>query len=281
MRWIAGFVAAVLCLSVLAADPFWSTPGREMHTAETEVVIARYNEADLSWIAGIGPDSRWLQRISRVTIYNKGPTPVIVPDVLRSSNVAVEVHALPNVGREGHTYLHHVLQRYSTLPDVTIFLPASVPTLAHKVQLARTVVSRTLRTGDSVFAALDRKIRSADEVRSLREVHLNEHRSTHPANASLNPEARLLPASPRPLGPWMDEFLPPGVKLRVGFHCGIFSVARRHARNHTEAHYQRLLDQVSSHSNPEAGHYLERVWEGVFHPIPDANVVASIADAEN
>ena len=31
--------------------------------------------------------------------------------------------ALPNVGNEGHSYLHHLVERYDSLAAVTLFLP--------------------------------------------------------------------------------------------------------------------------------------------------------------
>lgn len=61
-----------------------------------ELVVARYLE-DLSWINNIPP-----QVIARV--YDKSP----------GGN-------LPNVGREAHTYLHHICANYHDLPDLTVF----------------------------------------------------------------------------------------------------------------------------------------------------------------
>ncbi|KAG1674943.1 hypothetical protein FOA52_014737 [Chlamydomonas sp. UWO 241] len=40
--------------------------------------------------------------------------------VSQSRRVAVE--ALPNIGREAHTYLHHIVSRYADLADLTIFV---------------------------------------------------------------------------------------------------------------------------------------------------------------
>jgi hypothetical protein len=66
-----------------------------------ELVVARHEE-----------DLAWLRRVPReftVTIYNKGSA------LSRS-------HPLPNTGREAHTYLHHLAERYDTLADVTVFV---------------------------------------------------------------------------------------------------------------------------------------------------------------
>ncbi len=69
---------------------------------KTELVIARYNE-DVSWTTVIdNPDIV-------CTIYNKGQ-----PIHLRNIQ-------LPNIGRESHTYLHHIIQNYNNLADITVF----------------------------------------------------------------------------------------------------------------------------------------------------------------
>ena len=61
-----------------------------------ELVVARYLE-DLSWLNNI-------PRQITARIYDKSPT-----------------GDLPNVGREAHTYLHHICENYDALPDLTIF----------------------------------------------------------------------------------------------------------------------------------------------------------------
>jgi ATP synthase F1 delta subunit len=68
-----------------------------------KIVIARYHE-DISWV---------LPYKEHVIIYNKGhelnePFP---PQIF-----------LPNVGRETHTYYHHIVENYNRLDDFTIFL---------------------------------------------------------------------------------------------------------------------------------------------------------------
>lgn len=63
-----------------------------------QVVVARYNE-DVSWTKGY----------NNVIVYNKGT----------KLNDAV---ILPNVGREGHTFYHHIVENYDNLADYTAFL---------------------------------------------------------------------------------------------------------------------------------------------------------------
>jgi Protein of unknown function (DUF3431) len=63
-----------------------------------QVVIARYNE-----------DISWAKAYDNVVVYNKGG----------AINDAIE---LPNVGREGHTFYHHIVENYDQLADYTAFL---------------------------------------------------------------------------------------------------------------------------------------------------------------
>jgi hypothetical protein len=78
---------------------------------QREVVIAHYNE-DLSWVAKeISPDVQ-------VSLYSKSVNAPISTDAI----------VLPNVGREGHTFLAHIVDRYDTLAEWTVFTQAAAPT---------------------------------------------------------------------------------------------------------------------------------------------------------
>jgi hypothetical protein len=63
-----------------------------------QVVIAKYKE-DISWSKSLNP-----------IIYDKSESPIegSIP--------------LPNIGREGHTFLHHIVENYDNLPEYTVFL---------------------------------------------------------------------------------------------------------------------------------------------------------------
>jgi hypothetical protein len=66
-----------------------------------ELVVARSSE-----------DTAWLKRVPyefRITVYNKG-------------DASAGGHPLPNIGREAHTYLHHLTEHYEDLADLTVFV---------------------------------------------------------------------------------------------------------------------------------------------------------------
>ena len=66
------------------------------------VVIARYQE-DVSWANGL----------PNCIIYNKSDT---IPQTVHP------IIQLPNVGREGHTYLYYIITNYDHLPNYSVFL---------------------------------------------------------------------------------------------------------------------------------------------------------------
>jgi hypothetical protein len=76
------------------------------------IVVARYKE-DVAWLNDLPADSR-------VYLYNKGPD--IAPGTLRPG---IEVRALPNTGREAHTYLHHLRHHFKADEgEFTVFTQA-------------------------------------------------------------------------------------------------------------------------------------------------------------
>lgn len=75
-----------------------------------DIVISRYTE-NIDW-------SRFLQ--ANVIIYNKGFDNI--SHLLQKKNLSII--KLENIGREGHTYLHHIINNYETLKNRTTFLQA-------------------------------------------------------------------------------------------------------------------------------------------------------------
>jgi hypothetical protein len=68
----------------------------------TELVVARYNE-NINWVSAYNDIA---------TVYNKGED-----DILNIKKVV----KIPNVGREGNTYLYHIINNYGSLKEKTVF----------------------------------------------------------------------------------------------------------------------------------------------------------------
>jgi len=234
---------------------------------ELEIVVARYEE-DLSWLCEepmLSFQQRMPQASFTLIIYNKGSAiPPRMIDRLYRHWSRVEITSLPNVGRCDHTFLYHITRRYSDWlshrDQLVLFLPATCME-NHKQTRTRQVLRALLRTQDTVLCGPPY---SRDHAR---EFQLSEWKATSPRNYHANDESYLKPASPRPLGRWLDQHLPDR-PLPVYTFYSVFAVHSRHVVQHPLDLYQRLLATVDDHSNPEAGHYLERSWSGLFYPYP-------------
>jgi hypothetical protein len=75
-----------------------------------DIIISRYNE----------DFSHWYILKDYITIYNKGND---IPENLKN---IFRIINLPNVGRESHTYLYHIVSNYNNLADKTIFFQGKI-----------------------------------------------------------------------------------------------------------------------------------------------------------
>ena len=50
-------------------------------------------------------------------------------------------------------------------------------------------------------------------------------------------------------------------------YYGVFSASRDHIKNRGVDFYRELLRELSVSQNPEVGHYVERSWLAIFHPM--------------
>ena len=205
-----------------------------------EFVVAQYREDAGPLVSGL----RAAFPEAAVTVYSKGPDPPAgaVP--------------LPNVGREAHTYLHHVVERYGSLAGVTAFVQAGA--LEHDFK-SRGVASLAwiLRRRPLEDGCLACGVACPMPPRE-REFAFARHQGQ-----SDDAPRELAPARPRPFGAWYDAHVGGAFP---SFFCptAIFAVSRGSVLRRPLASYVGLLEQVSHDSAPEAAHYLERAWGGVF-----------------
>ena len=181
------------------------------------VVVSRYQE-NIDWADGI----------ENGIIYNKGPTtPVSRHPVI----------TLPNVGREGHTYLYHIIQNYDQLPDHTCFLQGHpfdhTPDLEHRLQ------------------SFDRSL----SFFSLSRVHAI-NLCYDPTDFSLH--SLLIETYARVFGQ---------SKINHEFTFGAgaqFIVSRDAIHSRPRSFYENLLQIMEYSVHPPEGFALERFWTMIF-----------------
>ncbi len=223
-----------------------------------DLVIARYAE-DLGWLQSLD-----LGKFRNVIVYNKGDTEIENLNLREN----VRVVKLPNVGRCDHTYIHHIVENYHSLAAVTIFLPGSC-SMDRKWENAKRTVDLASSTYNSVF--IGSKFDEGVD-KQWAGFQLDDWQASNDHNRLANPETKLLRSPQRPFGTWYHKNFP-GIHVQTVVFSGIFAVHRNHARHRTLGSYKELLSYVDHHSNPEAGHYIERAWLAIFDPVPDVCVV--------
>jgi len=220
-----------------------------------EIVVARYNE-DLSWIKEY-PFSQF-----KYTIYNKGSNQdFIKPSIYR-------VFELPNVGRCDHTYLYHIVNNYSQLAPITIFLPGSIQ-LHHKKMLAIQLINHILTNKNAVFLGF----KTTSIKHTFSKFTLDNWCASDPNNLINNNNTQLEPALLRPYGKWYKHFFG-NIIVQKYCYMSIFSINKLDIIKHDINRYKQLLNAVSRHSNPEVGHYIERSWGAIFHPMIATKFIA-------
>ena len=101
---------------------------------------------------------------------------------------------------------------------------------------------------------------------------MDTYRSTHPKNRGdsiINIYNNKMGLShPRPFGKWYRMYFNDLPIYHVSM-AGVMAVSRDIIKQHDKAYYQRFLEQLETHENPEVGHYIERSWIALFHPVPE------------
>ena len=190
-----------------------------------ELVVARHRE-----------DLRWLRRVPRafrVSVYDKGG------DVSDGT-------PLPNIGREAHTYMHHIVTRYADLADLTVFAqghPFDHVSTFHQVLKALADGAERVDAFRWYGFIVD-----WDDATGCRLVQ----------TWTKNPDRIPLPLAEVCDALWSAP-PPPRTVFFPGAH---FAVTAATIRKHPRAFYERALRAASE--IPEAAHCFERLWDRVF-----------------
>lgn len=237
-----------------------SVPHRSKNPS-IEVVIARYNENPFAELLPLIPDHY------KITIYNKGDSDVIIPPKDKHD---INIVKLKNVGREAHTYLHHIISVYHTdIVDITVFLMGScLDTSAlyrkrEKMLLILEKLSKGHITSFFPFASL-----FDIEDPKFKKFKIENYTSTSVQNRTKNPTSDLQLCTIRPFGKWFRTVFPDNPRPGVVSYNGIFAVSKEHIKQRPHAKYVELISYVHQYPNHEAAHYIERSWTSIFYPFP-------------
>lgn len=215
---------------------------------KVDIVIARYNEG-LHWLPMV-QEKLSKKYILRVFIYNKGQ------DDLKG---AIK---LDNIGRESHTYLHHICtmyQEYKKEPCHIIFVQGSFWDHAN-----------TWYPGyDNEYYLLDAfvqdsiKHQGASLTWASRHEYLGNNAAKYDFHIMSHNNEKLHPLSPIVFGDWFVNNVKepfPKYALLTWWIAALFCVHSTIITNsHDIMYYVSLMKQLDT-VNPEIGHFFERSW---------------------
>lgn len=196
------------------------------------VVVAHYREA-LDWLKEIEN----LPTISSVVLYHKCYLlhPTAGAGANANTNTITHV-SLPNVGREGHTYYHHIVENYDSLPEFTAFVQA------FPFDHSPSLFSGLTRPPQQPFTWLSEQLIDYTFSQGCRH---------HPGLPLREVYRYLFDAEP-PTHP-------------VVFGAGAqFIVSKDRIRQRPKAFYQRIVDLLGRSVNPIEGFVIERLHPLIF-----------------
>jgi len=215
-----------------------------------DLVVSYYKE-NLAWL------NNKTDKVNTIYIYSKGKKspPTSIPHVEIS---------IDNIGRCDHTYLYHIITNYDNLADVTIFTTGSTGSLKHKLKNYKLIMATVFKTHNSCFLGQHEN----NVAKNLYDFKMTKYISSNNSNKKDAKNITLAPASPRPFGRWYNKHFP-GIKISHVVYYGVFAVSKKHIYAHPKGYYENLIKEFpKNHSNPEVGHYFERSWVAIFHPLP-------------
>jgi hypothetical protein len=146
---------------------------RERESKEISVVISRYAE-NLDWVNMLEKKSSRLKPI----IYNKGDEFICPFKQIR----------LPNIGKNDHTYLYHIVNNYNNLAPITIFCHGSSYDTKNKGDMLSFIVDKVLETSNTVMTGT---IYDIPIKQRLYNFQLDTYHTRNPANAQKSGELPL------------------------------------------------------------------------------------------
>jgi hypothetical protein len=200
---------------------------------EYQIVVARYNE-DISYLSLFA---------NIMIVYNKG-----LPD----TPLNFDTIKLPNIGRESHTYLYHIIQNYDNLSNMTLFIQGRIDD--HKL------LPMIEYFKNEIFIA--RKSQHNIDLLKSPIAHSGKYLKDF-KNGTLK-KSKYTPYE------WINKI---GIDISKLDNFEMiwganFCISKKLIQKKPKVFYENLMKYVDYDINPEEGHFFERSWNLIFnHPV--------------
>lgn len=228
-------------------------------TELVEIVVARYNE-NLNWTT-IYPFNQF-----KYIVYNKGNN-----DNFTKDNVKKIIN-LENVGRECHTYLHHILQNYDNngLAPITVFTVGSISLPnetdnPYKYKKMYTLC-KYLLDNKCNHAIIHAESCNLSVQKKFYNFAIDEWNSTSKENNLLNNNNKLIRSQIRPFQNWYN-FHFGNLDVKWWSYNSIFSLDKHDILSGNKEKYTKIYLNLQRGENLEEVHFVERAWIALFSPL--------------
>ena len=206
---------------------------------ESTLVIARYNE-DINWVNN-------LDTFSKKIIYNKGE------NLQNLKNT--QIIDLPNIGRESHTWLHHIVQNYEKLSHYNVFVQGRIDDLG----------CMSFKNPNDYLVYLKKNSFVVSRLGLLGPFHWKN-------NLGIENDIRYKEAwtkggisnNKEGFRKYAKKFFNKIPLITATSYGGCFGVTKNAITKMDKNFYINLLRTVSNHPHPIEAHYLERLWCYMF-----------------
>ncbi|KAJ5719152.1 hypothetical protein N7493_007607 [Penicillium malachiteum] len=232
---------------ILQSGPSWLPSPDQLG-----LVVARYNE----------PLDPWAEVASNTYLYAKSN---ITQDSDNVSHDSFRLYEqLPNEGREGQTYCHHIYNQYDSLEPIVIFSQANpFDMIGPETNTTQQMVQKALEPPEPEEDPVT--IYNYDLLHDLAQWSKINWSSPDESYWITPSQLKTLTYAPYDMATfWKITF---GVEhpaaVRV-LHGAIFAVRREAILQHPKELYKNCLDQYADAGqgavNPEMGFFMERIW---------------------
>lgn len=231
----------------------------------TDLVIAYYNESEY-----INTFIEYANKYNYfIHIYNKGDTNVNFTDNITFN---YKIHKLSNIGQATHTYLHHIIENYNNLSNITIFMLGSAFRDKSKSEKAHWLLNNA--NNCKGFSAKRIWLSDIDDYNwELPYYDILKYNHSHLKENSSRIKTKMIRANTIPLGKWIEKntFFNLSNKSFYRSSKCMFAVTKDVILQKPKSFYINLIKQLEFDTrNLEVIHFFERSWICVFLK-PDEN----------
>ena len=196
------------------------------------MVVARYNE-----------NINWIKKYKNVIVYNKGKS----YDLEKSQ---IPFTTLDNIGREGHTFLYHIINNYDNLSNWIIFVQGNpfdhCPNFYEKIDKLYENINNNLE--------LSNEFNLSNNFNFLSDIIYYSNISNCPYHSNI-PLKKV----------YNDIFNSNDDDKPIIFSPGAqFYVSKKLILTKPKIYYEKILKLLDYNINPIEGFCIERLWKYIF-----------------